>query len=193
MSDRATFQPVRSSPLAGLPEPFGGFELRALPFEGKIELRGDPSDESFESAVDRILVGALPVNANTVTRANDYAVFWLGPDEWRLHCPDNDRYELFTQFQEAFDGCHAALVDVSDYYVGMRLSGAKTLEVLSKGTSLDLHPRAFEVGRCAQTRFGHATVLLHKLEAKVVDLQVRWSFAEYVWRYLVDGSREYRS
>jgi sarcosine oxidase subunit gamma len=119
-------------------------------------------------------------------------VFWLGPDEWLIHCADDARPGLQERLQSALAGQPSALVDVSDYYVVMRLSGSRVFEVLAKGTPLDLHPRSFAEGCCAQTRFGHASVLLHKLSEDTVDLQVRWSFAEYVWLFIVDGTREYR-
>lgn len=191
MPESRTFQPTKTSPLDGLPGPRGGITLVERRFVGKVNLRGDASDPAFTEAVKDVLGCAPPTEPNTTATTADHTVFWLGPDEWQIHCPEDGQYALIARLRDALDGRHAAVVDVSDYYVVMRLSGGKALEVLSKGTSLDLHPRAFAVGRCAQTVFGHATVLLHKVEDQVVDLQVRWSFAGYVWAYIVDGAREY--
>jgi len=76
-------------------------------------------------------------------------------------------------------------VEVSDYYTVIRLSGEKVRPVLASGTPLDLHRSVFSKGRCAQTRFGTASVLLSVHDdIPLIDLQVRWSFAEYVWKYL---------
>lgn len=185
------FHPVKAGPLAGLPGPAGGIALEERSFLGKVNLRGDAAREAFNSAVSGVVGCVPPGEPNAVASSGDYTVFWLGPDEWQIHCPEDAQGRLVGELRSALDGQHSAVVDVSDYYVVMRLSGTRTLEVLSKGTPLDLHPRAFPEGRCAQTRFGHATVLLHKLAADVVDVQVRWSFAEYVWTYIVDGAREY--
>lgn len=191
MPDFPNFNPVKCSPLAGLSAPRGGIALQERPFGGKVNLRGNADDQAFVDAVNGVVNCSPPTVPNTVATSADYTVFWLGPDEWRIHCTEDVRYALITRLQGALAGQHAAVVDVSDYYVVMRLTGDKSVEVLNKGTPLDLHPRAFPVGRCAQTRFGHATVLLRKLEDNVLDLQVRWSFAEYVWLYIVDGTREY--
>ena len=84
------------------------------------------------------------------------------------------------------------MTDVSDYYVVMRLSGPEARVVLAKGSPFDVHPRSFDVGACAQTRFANASILLRLVgEAPTFDIQVRWSFAPYLWDYLVDASREY--
>lgn len=192
MPDPGGFSPVKASPLAGLPGPAGGITLEERAYLGKVNLRGDAGNEAFVQAVRRALDCGPPTEPNTVADGGNYTVFWLGPDEWQIHCAENARQNLIDELQAVLEGQHSAIVDVSDYYVVMRLSGARTLEVLSKGTPLDLHPRAFATGACAQTRFGHATVLLHKVADDTVDLQVRWSFAEYVWTHIVDGTREYR-
>ncbi|MDZ7840317.1 MAG: sarcosine oxidase subunit gamma family protein [Gammaproteobacteria bacterium] len=192
MPDSTGFSPVKAGPLAGLPVPNGGITMEDRGFLGKVNLRGDAANGGFATAAGEVLHCALPVEPNTVTSGGDFTVFWLGPDEWQIHCPEDARHALVRGLQQALAGQHSAVVDVSDYYVVARLSGDRTLEVLSKGAPIDLHPRAFPIGTCAQTRFGHATILLHKLEENMVDLQVRWSFAEYVWCYIVDGTLEYR-
>jgi sarcosine oxidase, subunit gamma len=188
----SSFSPVKASPLSGLPAPAGGISLEERAFLGKVNLRGDAGDETFAAAVRGVLGCALPTEPNTVAESGGNTVFWLGPDEWLIHCPEDGQAELIGRLCKDLEGWHCAVVDVSDYYVVMRLCGEKTLEILSKGTPLDLHPRAFPAGSCAQTRFGHATILLHKVADDTVDLQVRWSFAEYTWSYIVDGAREYR-
>lgn len=193
MLDPTRFSPIAASPLSSLPGPAGGIELEERAFLGKVNLRGDVDDEAFASAVRGVLGCPPPTEPNTTASSGAHTVFWLGPDEWLVHCADDARPALLDGLRTALAGVHNAVVDVSDYYVVMRLSGPKCLEVLSKGTPLDLHPRVFTTGHCAQSRFGHATVLLHKVSDDSVDLQVRWSFAEYVWSYIVDGAREYQA
>lgn len=192
MPDAAS-EPAKTSPLDDLPGCHGGIKLTERRFVGKVNVRGDAADAGFTEAVKSVVGSAPPTNPNTVASAADYTVFWLGPDEWQIHCGEDRQRDLVSGLREVLKDKHAAVVDVSDYYVVMRLAGKKALEVLSKGTPLDLHPRVFPPDRCAQTVFGHATVLLHKLDEETVDLQVRWSFAEYVWFFIVDGTLEYRS
>lgn len=192
MPDTGGFSPSKTTPLSGLPAPLGGITLEERPYVGKVNLRGNPGDDAFSNAVRSVIGCSPPTEPNMVTSSDGHTVFWLGPNEWQIHGAEDTQDALVAGLRDALEGLHAAVVDVSDYYVVMRLSGEKTFEVLGKGTPLDLHPRSFPAGRCAQTRFGHATVLLHKASDDTVDLQVRWSFAEYVWTYIVDGTREYR-
>jgi len=189
--DNRSFEPVKASPVAGLPAPRGGITLEERPFLGKVNLRCDAADGEIAAAVAGVLETDLPVEPNTVAGSDAHTVFWLGPDEWQIHCPEDGQEALVDSLRTALEGRHAAVVDVSDYYVVVRVAGDKTLEVLAKAVPLDLHARAFAPGRCAQTRFHHASVLLHKLADDRVDLQVRWSFAEYLWDHLVDSAREY--
>ncbi len=54
-----------------------------------------------------------------------------------------------------------------------------------RGVSLDLHPRAFRVGQCAQTGLSRANVLLHLTDdAPTFEVYVLKSFSDYLWRWL---------
>lgn len=186
------FEPVRYSPLTGLAAPNGGVDLSERPFVGKVNLRGDAGDPAFRSAAEGGLGLELPVEANTWCSNGDDAVFWLGPNEWLIHCADGAQVSMIEQLGRALVDIHSAVTDVSDYYMVLRLTGEKARELLSKGTPLDLHPTIFQSGMCAQTRFGHASILIGCMDdAPVFDIQVRWSFAEYLWQFLVEGAREY--
>ena len=58
-------------------------------------------------------------------------------------------------------------------------------DVLMRGVSLDLHPRAFRVGRCTQTGLSRANVLLLLTDdAPTFEVYVLKSFSDYLWRWL---------
>lgn len=186
------FEPTLYSPLSDRQGPDAGVDMSERPYLGKVNLRGNPDDSVFRSAVEGRLGLEIPVTANTFTSNETNAVYWLGPDEWLIHCPRDDRHELLDGLRDSVTGTHCAVTDVSDYYLVIRLCGGKAREVLSKGTPFDVHQSAFGPGACAQTCFGHASILLGCVDdTPTFDLQVRWSFAEYVWRFLVESTREY--
>ena len=187
-------QPVKYTPLSTLPLPAGGVELSERPYIGKVNVRGNPDDTAFTVAVTNVLGVELPLVSNTTTRNEQYTIFWLGPNEWLIHCSEDKQADLVATLRQSLQGQHVAITDLSDYYLVIRINGAKAREVLGKGTPFDVHKSVFKQGDCAQTCFGHATILLHCVdENSVFDLQVRWSFAEYVWTYLVDGTFEYKN
>ena len=77
---------------------------------------------------------------------------------------------------------HAAITDVTDGRVAFRLAGPSAREVLAKGCPLDLHPRAFAPGRCAQSLLAKASVLIHLVDdgperGPSFDVYVARSFA----------------
>ena len=187
-----TFAPSASSPVADLPSATGGVSLAERPDIGKVVLRASADDAKILLGAETALGVALPTAPNTVGVNDDITIFWLGPDEWLIYCPLAEVEALLKRLRQELEGQHVALTDVSDYYVVLRLTGSPVREVLSKGTPFDLHPSVFKPGDCAQTRFGHASILLHCVDSEsTIDVQVRWSFAEYLWLYLVESASEY--
>jgi sarcosine oxidase subunit gamma len=96
----------------------------------------------------------------------------------------------------ALADAHAAIMDVSDGRVAFRLAGPSARDVLAKGCPLDLHPRAFPPGSCAQSLLAKAAVLIHLLDdaperGPNFDVYVARSFAHYSWTWLEDAGREY--
>lgn len=180
-----------TSPACGRTGIEGENSLRELPWCGKINLRGNPQNTGFLKKAEKALVVKLPLQPNTCIGYLDRTTYWLGPDEWCIHCPIEGVGTAMAQAGQALDRIHHALVDVSDYYTVLRLEGPDAEALLARACPLDLHPGQFREGACAQTRFGHASVLLHRTGgtdgADGFNIQVRWSFTEYVWDYLASG------
>ncbi len=170
----------------------GKLTLRELPWCGKINLRGDPAnpdDARFPAAATAALGFAPPLQANTTAGDGDTVIFWLGPNEWLVHCALERCAPLRERLEQELAGLHHAATEVTDYYSVLELKGAQAAAALARGCPLDLHERAFKAGQCAQSRFGNAGVLLHKPgAAPAFRLQVRWSFTGYVWDYLARAS-----
>ena len=103
---------------------------------------------------------------------------------------------LLASLREALAGVHAAITDVTDGRVAFRVAGPSARDVLAKGCPLDLHPRAFPPGRCAQSLLAKASVLIHLVDddperGPSFDVYVARSFAQYLWTWLEDAGREY--
>jgi sarcosine oxidase subunit gamma len=150
-----------------------------------INIRGDAGDGAFTSAVKNATGCDLPLAANTVAQAGDVRILWLGPNEWWVVGTDARRAGLIDGLRQAFAGQHTNVTDVSESRTVITLSGPAAREVLARGVSLDLHPRAFGPGQCAQTGLSRANVLLHQLdETPAYEIYVLKSFADYLWRGL---------
>jgi sarcosine oxidase, subunit gamma len=133
----------------------------------------------------------LPTAPNTWTPTADGRMVWLGPDEWLLTSTGTAPHLLEEELGEQLRLVGGTAVDVSAQRIGLRISGARAREVLAKGCSIDLHPRAFPAGRSAQTTLGQAGVVLLSLGEEGFAVLVRSSFAGYLASWLLDASLEY--
>jgi sarcosine oxidase, subunit gamma len=163
---------------------------------GKIDLRGEAHDRAFMAAVGRVLDLLLPTEPCTSAAKGQIGALWLGPDQWLMTCPASDVFGLLGSLRAALADVHAAITDLTDGRVALRVAGPSAREVLAKGTPLDLHPRAFPPGRCAGTLLAKAAVVIHLVDddperGASFDVYVARSFAHYLWTWLEDAGREY--
>jgi len=163
---------------------------------GKIALRGDPGERGFMAAVGRTLDLLLPTEPNSTSGKSGLCALWQGPDAWLLTCPPDEADAQMAKLREALRDVHAAVTDVSDGQVALRLAGPSARDLLAKGCPLDLHSRSFPAGSCAGSLVAKASVLIHLVEddphtGPVVDLYVSRSFAHYLWAWLEDAGLEY--
>jgi len=158
---------------------------------GTINLRGQPDNTGFMEAAAAVLGNALPATPNTVAFADDIESLWLAPTEWLVRCDLDQQARLEQELEDALADQFTAINDLSGYYTTLTIIGRNAAELLARGTPLDVHPRVFAPGQCAQTVFAHAGIILmpRMAETSCFDMLVRRSFADYVWRWLDDAMR----
>jgi sarcosine oxidase subunit gamma len=170
---------------AGQSKPAPGITVGEVAHRAIINIRGNPGDLVFSTAV-KVATGAdLPIAANTVSRADDLQILWLGPNEWWVVAPDAKRGELIERLRQSFAGQHAAVTDVSESRTVITMTGPAGRDVLARGISLDLHPRAFGPGQCAQTGMAKANIVLHQVDDQPsYEIYILKSFSDYLWRWI---------
>lgn len=165
------------------------FALRERAFLDLVNVRGEPSDAAFVEAVAAVAGLRLPAEPNTVARGERYDALWLGPDEWLLRSVEPaPAGGLHARLSSALAGADAAAVDVGSGYSVLEISGAQAREALARGCPLDLHPRVFKTGQCAQSHFFKTAIVLAPTGDERMDLVVRRSFADYFCRILLDAA-----
>ena len=102
------------------------------------------------------------------TRTEDARCIWFGRGEALLMGPVPDQ-GLFG---------HAAVVDVSDGWAVVTLSGPGAVEVLARLVPVDLRPRAFEEGRTARTQILHMSASITRTGAESFLILVFRSMAQ---------------
>jgi sarcosine oxidase subunit gamma len=157
-----------------------------------INIRGNSADPAFTGAVKSITGVDLPTKANTVNEAGDTSILWLGPDEWWVVAAPDRSDALVMGLRQAFQGQHTAVIDVSESRTVITIAGPKARDMLARGISLDLHPRVFSPGQCAQTGMSKINVLLHQVDDKPsYDIYVLKSFSDYLWRWSEQIARDF--
>ena len=166
--------------------------LELIDFLGKINVRLKEDDVQARDAVEKYLTYKLPKSAGEVTGNNETRVLWLGPNEYLLLSEDEKKDNVINGLREILSDLFCAITDVSDYYLTMRLSGPKSIEVLTKACPLNFDQYLTKGNSCAQSYISKATVLIDRLSDDLVfDILVRWSFADYLWDWLADSSNEF--
>ncbi|MBY8885555.1 sarcosine oxidase subunit gamma [Streptomyces sp. PTM05] len=170
----------------------GAVRLAELPLLAQLSVRLDAKGPAAEAV--RFALGlALPVEPDTVAFSDELAALWLGPDEWLVVGRPGSAAGLEERLRAAVAGEHAAVTDVSGQRTTVLVGGARARDLLAHGCPLDLHPRAFGPGRCAQTTLARAGVLLAGRDEHRPGywLLTRSSFAGYVADWLLDAATEY--
>ena len=172
--------------------PDAGVKLGESPFRCQISLRCNPSDPAFGAAVSQVLGFDLPTTPNRVAGVDPLDALWLGPDEWLIIGGPGREAALAADLRGALAGQHFSVVDVSEARTVLMVSGRNARDCLQKGTPLDLHPRVFKTGHCAQTALTKANVILHQTaEDPRYEIYVTISFADYLWNWLERAADEY--
>jgi sarcosine oxidase subunit gamma len=181
------FPEAKSAPSAS-----ASVSLREIPFRGLVNLRLDPADGVVRGAAEAALGFALPLEPNRVAEGVGRTALWLGPDEFLIVTEPGAEVALVAALRQGLNGHRAAVTDVSDGRTIIEIAGRHARNLLAKGCGLDLHPRVFAPGHCAQSGLAKARVLLRQTDASPrYEIFVERSHAEYLWLWLKDAAREF--
>lgn len=160
------------SPLANRGRDLATIGAELVPFLAQVDLRVDP-------AYAGLAPYPLPIEPNTAVDDGRRAALWLGPDEWLILGPPGAAMEIGAELDAAFAHVDRSVVDVSASRVAIELTGPGRFDRLAHVCPLDLDPRVWATGRCAQTLLGRAQVILQE-RTETTGILVRPSFADYV-------------
>jgi sarcosine oxidase subunit gamma len=167
--------------------PDGAVVLSESRFLRQIGLRIKPPVPAYLAGVP------LPMQPNRVAAMRELRSLWLGPNEWLVTAPEQGGADLFGRLGGALHGRHAVATDLSASRAVIEIAGPRARELLEKGCGIDLHPRAFGPGQCAQTLFAKLPVIIDQVAAApVYRLFVRRSAARWLCDWLIDACEEFR-
>jgi sarcosine oxidase, subunit gamma len=165
----------------------GRIVVTRMPPAGMHILRLRGFGEDTLRTLGEALGTAIPREPNHAVGAEP-RVMWLGPGEW-LIVGEVDAEVLCAAAVEA-TVMHVA--SVGDSRASYALTGHVARDLLAKGCSLDLHPRTFAVGRCAQTLFAQVSAVIDHPSDDVFVLQADASYAHHLQSWFSDAVIEFR-
>lgn len=175
-----------------------GITLSERPYATQIVIRGQTTDPAFVQGIEKALSVSLPVTPCTSSGNPDSIhILWMGPDEWLVIAPAEQQTDIYQTLRTTLSGLHTSLVDVSESRAVIHLGGKNALDVLAKGCSIDLHPSQFPAGQTVNTLLAKAHIILYQPayaeppSTPVLRLFIARSYAEYLWSWLEDASREF--
>jgi len=168
----------------------GELSIRDLPFVTQVNLRADPKDAGLMQRLAEALGFALPVVPNTVASRDHGRALWLGPDEWLVVGADGQQQALEQTLRNGLDGAFGSILDVSANRTLLQIRGSKAHEALAHGVPIDLDPRSFGPGSCAQTLLAKVQVIIERRDGIAFYVYARTSFATYVADWLLDAAAE---
>lgn len=129
----------------------------------------------------------LPLAPRVVEGAT-LAVIWAGPERWLVASAALPPDDLVSSLRACAAGT-AAICDLSDARVLLRVRGAAARDVLARGFPIDLHPSVFKPGDTAITIVAHVTCQIWQLDDEpTYDIAVPSSFAASFRRWLAGAS-----
>lgn len=158
-------------------------EVREVPLQGMITLRGDLADASVAQAAQSVLSGDVP-KAGYASIAQDRGMAWMSPDELLILCAYGDAASTVAALEKALGEVHALVVNVSDARASFQIGGSNTREVLGKLCPVDLSPSAFTPGMFRRTRMAQVPAALWLCEDETLQIICFRSHARYVFDLL---------
>ncbi len=163
--------------------------IKEEPFLGYLNLRGRSSNTAFLAAVLKVLGSEPPAEVNTMIESGDYRIYWLGPEEWLVVTPTGQQGKVEADLKNTLNGVFSSVVDNSSGLTMLEITGDNAANLLATDCPLDLHPREFRAGQCAQTRLAKAGMTIAPLRKEAgFEVIIRRSFADYLLLWMQDAA-----
>jgi sarcosine oxidase subunit gamma len=169
---------------------FSNIELKEISPIRKLIIRG--KSREFISAVGRAINMLLPTEANTSSSNGEITTIWLSPDEWLIFSNTIDDKD-FNQIEEKLiqNICKTklgAVIDVTDQFVMINLSGNKIFDLFQTGSPFNFNEFRNKKGATTQTLLAKIDVIIQNKDQNDANLFVRRSFSRHLFSWMSDSA-----
>jgi len=169
---------------------FSNIELKEISPIRKLILRGNSRE--FISAVGKVINILIPTEANTSSSNGEITTIWLSPDEWLIFSNTIDDKD-FNQIEEKLiqNICKkklGAVIDVTDQFVMINLSGNKIFDLFQTGSPFNFNEFRNKKGATTQTLLAKIDVIIQNKDQNDANLFVRRSFSRHLFSWMSDSA-----
>jgi sarcosine oxidase subunit gamma len=115
---------------------------------------------------------------------------WLSPDEWLIIIEGGPEAAIEDKLRQSITG-HFAVSDISGAQTMLEISGKDCLQLLQKSIGYDLHLDSFPINKVIGTALAKSSAHIRRTGEYNFQLIIRRSFADYIWLWLQQSSKEY--
>ena len=169
---------------------FSNIELKEISPIRKLIIRG--KSREFISAVGRAINILLPTEANTSSSNGEITTIWLSPDEWLIfsNTIDDKDFNLIEEklIQNICKTKLGAVIDVTDQFVMINLSGNKIFDLFQTGSPFNFNEFRNKKGATTQTLLAKIDVIIQNKDQNDANLFVRRSFSRHLFSWMSDSA-----
>ena len=151
-------------------------------------LRASLASSKVKAALKSCLNIAVP-QSGTYAQTGGTLLAWMSPDELLIMVPRAAGGATFAALEQALDGLHYLLADVSDARSTFTIEGGLAREVVAKLAPMDVLAAQFPVGGFARTRFAQVAGAIFVEQEDHLNLICFRSAQDYVFGILCGAAK----
>jgi sarcosine oxidase subunit gamma len=132
---------------------------------------------------------SLPQENPLVSANENLRILWIGPETWICISTKSNLKDLISL---AFNDNDFAITDLSHSRAAVEIKGAHTLDVIKKGSPLNVNENVFKEGNCANTTYNGINILIDFISnnPKTIRLYALRSFGGSFYHSITDAALE---
>ena len=133
---------------------------------------------------------SLPQENPLISANKNIRILWTGPETWLFISTNSNLRELISL--ECSDN-DFAITDLSHSRATVEIKGAHTLDVIKKGSPLNVNENVFKEGNCANTTYNGINILIDFISnnPKTIRLYALRSFGGSFYHSITDAALEF--
>jgi len=133
---------------------------------------------------------SLPQENPLVSANENLRILWIGPETWLCISSNSNLRDLISS---ACSDNDFAITDISHSRAIVEIKGAHALDVIKKGSPLNVNESVFEEGNCANTTYNGINILIEFIgnSPRTFRLYALRSFGGSFYHSITDAALEF--